>query len=212
MGNDRRLRTKIPIRSSRKIAIEGTNTSCDGDKGHQTTQSHPRRKTDLIARFSEPKQKGPQGGWRLDHAADARQPSRRCATRRRRRCSLLRPAQKPPASSPCRRCWLGLGRDPGVKGGVPLRGSSARIRGFPAKATTAFAKVYVNGTSRCGSSISSCPRRATYALLRWSRWRAPLMFKRQSSIWRLTPYVVCANSWPMPELTIRHAAWLGTSR
>ena len=86
------------------------------------------------------------------------------------------------------------------------------IRGFPAKATTAFAKVYVNGTSRCGSSISSCPRRATYALLRWSRWRAPLMFKRQSSIWRLTPYVVCANSWPMPELTIRHAAWLGTSR
>ena len=38
MGNDRRLRTKIPIRSSRKIAIEGTNTSCDGDKTHQTTQ------------------------------------------------------------------------------------------------------------------------------------------------------------------------------
>ena len=38
MGNDWRLRTKIPIRSSRKIAIEGTNTSCDGDKTHQTTQ------------------------------------------------------------------------------------------------------------------------------------------------------------------------------
>ena len=38
MGNDWRLRTKIPIRSSRKIAIEGTNTSCDGDKGHRATQ------------------------------------------------------------------------------------------------------------------------------------------------------------------------------
>ena len=46
---------------------------------------------------------------------------RRCAARRRRRCSLLRPAQKPPASSPCRRCWLGLGRDPGPGAGQPVR-------------------------------------------------------------------------------------------
>ena len=39
MGNDWRSETpKTAIRSSRKIAIEGTNTSCDGDKTHQTTQ------------------------------------------------------------------------------------------------------------------------------------------------------------------------------
>ena len=39
-------------------------------RGTGRRRSHPRRKTDLRARFSGPKQEGTQGGWRLDHAAD----------------------------------------------------------------------------------------------------------------------------------------------
>ena len=42
----------------------------------------------------EAAQKGPQGGWRLDHAAyGTSRPEIGAATRRRRQCSLLRPEQ-----------------------------------------------------------------------------------------------------------------------
>ena len=67
-------------------------------------------------------------------------------------------------------------------------------------------------TSRSDSDILACADPVAYARLRRNRWRAPLMFTRQSSIWRLTPYIACADSYPIPELTMRHAASFGTSR
>ena len=70
--------------------------------------------------FARRTQEGAQGGWRLDRAAQGRGRSRRCATHRRRRCSRPQPAQMPPASSSCRRCWLGLGPGPGPGAGQPV--------------------------------------------------------------------------------------------
>ena len=67
----------------------------------QQLPAHPVQLADLVPpeAAQEGTQEGPQGGRRLDHAADERQRSRRCATRRRRRCSRPQPALTPPASS-----------------------------------------------------------------------------------------------------------------
>ena len=81
--------------------IEGTNTSCDADKGHRATQSHPRRKTDLRARFSGPKQEGTQGRWRLDHAADG---TSRPASADATSVITLSPGWARPGASPRSRC------------------------------------------------------------------------------------------------------------
>ena len=42
---------------------------------------------------------------------------RRCATRRRRRCSRRQPAPTPPGSGSCRQRWLGPEHDPSQRGG-----------------------------------------------------------------------------------------------
>ena len=69
----------------------------------------------------EAAQEGPQGGWRLDYAADGA--SRPAGAQHVGVVNAVSSGQKqkPPASSPCRRCWLGLGRDPGPGAGQPVR-------------------------------------------------------------------------------------------
>ena len=138
-------------------------------RGIRRLRSHPRRKTDLIARFSEPKQEGPQGGWRLDHAPHEPGPSRRCATRRHRRCSLLRPTQTPPASSPCRRCWLGPAHRPRPKcrstsSGRPRCRPSVAGRISPALATRRWSSKAIWMRSAWSSASIFC------VLLAWGRF------------------------------------------
>ena len=62
----------------------------------------------------------PQGGWRLDCAAESADGPAGAATHRRRRCSRRQPARRPPGSSSCRRCWPGPAHCPGRGASQPV--------------------------------------------------------------------------------------------
>ncbi len=64
--------------------------------------AHPIQLADVAP--PEAVQERPQGGWRLDRAAQGPGSVPRCATRRRRQCSRPQPARRPPGSASCLPC------------------------------------------------------------------------------------------------------------